>query len=55
MKEKILSEIILTDEHVEPKAWLDLLNAISKICLPLAFSSQNFSINWGVNSEFEKI
>ncbi len=31
MKEKILSEIILTDEHVEPKAWLDLLNAISKL------------------------
>lgn len=31
MKEKILSEIILTDEHVEPEAWLDLLNAISKL------------------------
>lgn len=31
MKEKILSEIILTDEHIEPKAWLDLLNAISKL------------------------
>ncbi len=31
MKEKILSEIILTDEHIEPQAWLDLLNAISKL------------------------
>ncbi len=31
MKEKILSEIILTEEHIEPQAWLDLLNAISKL------------------------
>ena len=31
MKEKILSEIILTTEYVEPKAWLSLLNAISKL------------------------
>ncbi len=31
MKEKILSEIILTTEYVEPKTWLSLLNAISKL------------------------
>lgn len=31
MKEKILSEIILTSSHIEPKSWLDLLNAISKL------------------------
>lgn len=31
MKEPILSEIILTNEHVEPISWLSLLNAISKL------------------------
>lgn len=31
MKEKILSEIILTSDNVNAKSWLDLLNAISKL------------------------
>lgn len=31
MKEPILSEIILTNEHVGPISWLALLNAISKL------------------------
>jgi len=31
MKEKILSEIFLTTNHVEPLSWLALLNAISKL------------------------
>lgn len=31
MKEKILSEIILTSEYIEPQAWLSLLNSISKL------------------------
>ncbi len=31
MQENFLFEIILTDENIEPKAWLDLLNAISKL------------------------
>lgn len=31
MKQQILSEIILTNEHIEPEAWLSLLNAISKL------------------------
>lgn len=31
MKEPILSEILLTTDHVEPSSWLALLNAISKL------------------------
>lgn len=31
MKEKILSEIILTSDNIESKSWLDLLNSISKL------------------------
>lgn len=31
MKEKILSEIILTSDRIEAKSWLNLLNAISKL------------------------